>query len=441
VTLRPKRPRPVARRDDWFRPKTLPHFDPPLLSRNEALRVASDPEAVARHPFLPLISFTKTHRRFTAGPDGRAVGRTKVRPLAVCANRDATIFAYYAHLLRDKYEGLLGPLGIDACVVGYRKGSSNIETARGAFAGIAARGRCVALALDIDGFFDSIPHAVLKAGWARVLGLPSGDDLPSDHYALFKALTRYSKVDRDQCLERLRLPHPRDDGLSGLPKPLCAIGEFRRLIRGGSGLPSLVARNRNPWGIPQGTPLSPVAANIAMLDFDAAVAAELARCGGFYRRYSDDILVVCDLEDCDRLEKFVASALEDHAPGLKLKGEKAQRVRFFGGRTRCQPAPLQYLGFTFDGRQVLLRASTLARQLRRLAAAARWAKARHAMARAGKIEGRPTIHRKSLLTRFSHLGADNFHTGYAARSGRAMGTRAIPRQLRNHMAFLAARLR
>lgn len=440
MTLRPKRPRPIARRDDWFRPKNLPHFDPPLLSRKEALRVASDPDAVVRHAFLPLISFSKTHRRFTSGADGQAVGRSKVRPLAVCANRDASIFAYYAHLLRDRYEGLLGPLGIDACVVGYRKGSSNIETARDAFAEITARGRSVALALDIDGFFDNIPHAVLKAGWARVLGR-AGGDLPDDHYALFKALTQYSKVDRDRCLERLGLARPRDDGLSGLPKPLCSIGDFRRLVRGCKGLPSLVERNRRPWGIPQGTPLSPVAANIAMLGFDATVAAEAARVGAFFRRYSDDVLIVCDPGDTDRLERFVGAALAYQAPGLRLKDEKAQRVQFLGARTRCQSAPLQYLGFTFDGRQILLRASTLARQLRRVATAARWAKARHAMARAGKIEGRPTLHRKSLLTRFTHLGADNFHTGYAARSGRVMGTRAIPRQLRNHMAFLAARLR
>lgn len=440
MTLRPKRPRPIARRDDWFRPKNLPHFDRPLLSRDEALRVASDPEAVAQHPFLPLISFSKTHRRFTSGPNGRAIGRTKVRPLAVCANRDASIFAYYAHLLRDSYEGLLGPLGIDSCVVGYRKGSSNIAIARDAFAEIAKRGRCLALALDIDGFFDNIPHAVLKEGWARVLGR-SGGDLPDDHYALFKALTRYSKVDRDRCLERLDLPRPHDDGLSGLPKPLCSIGDFRRLVRGDAGMASLIERNRKPWGIPQGTPLSPVAANVAMLGFDAALAAEAARVGAFFKRYSDDILIVCDPGDADCLERFVGAALADHAPGLRLKDEKAQRVRFFGTRTRCQPAPLQYLGFTFDGRQMLLRASTLARQLRRAAAAVRWAKARHAMARAGKIEGRPTIHRKSLLARFSHLGAGNFHTGYAARSGRLMGTRAIGRQLRNHMAFLAERLR
>lgn len=66
---------------------------------------------------------------------------------------------------------------------------------------------------------------------------------------------------------------------------------------------------------------------------------------------------------------------------------------------------------------------------------------RHGMAHAGIIEGRPTVHRKNLLTRFSHLGEGNFHTGYAARAGQVLGTTAIRRQLRNHMAFIAERLR
>jgi RNA-directed DNA polymerase len=440
MPLRPKKPRRVIRRVGWFQPKNLPHFDAPLLSAVEAMRIAGDPVAVAQNSFLPLISFTKRHRRFTiSGPGRQPVGSVKDRPLAFCGNRDATIFAYYAHILGDGYEALLDPLGIDACVIGYRRGRSNIECARDAFAEIAGRGRCVALALDVEGFFDNLPHSVLKLAWARVLGRLGGD-LPKDHYAVFRALTCYSKVDRDRCLERLGLSA--DGGLEGLPKPLCTIADFRRLIRGNGGvMPSIIHRNSNPWGIPQGTPLSPVAANIAMLDFDVAVAAEVARVGGIYRRYSDDILVICAPGEAEWLEAFISTALITHAPGLKLKEKKAQRVQFFGGRARCAPSPLQYLGFTFDGQRVLLRSSTIARQWRRLAAAARWAKARQGMAHAGLIDGRPTVHRKNLLTRFSHLGEGNFHTGYAAKAGQVMGTSTIKRQLRNHMAFLAKRLR
>jgi hypothetical protein len=439
VTLRPKKQRRIVPRTGWFRPKSLPHFDPPVQSLAEAMRIVSDPDIVARNAFLPLISFVKRHRRFTSSKGRKPVGSVKERPLAFCGNRDATIFSYYAHILREKYEALLGPLGIDPCIIGYRQGRSNIESAREAFAEIAARGHCVALALDIEGFFDNLPHAVLKSAWARVLGR-TGSDLPKDHYAVFRALTCYSRIDRDRCLERLGLPAGR--GLEGLPKPLCTIADFRRLIRGDDGrLPSIIERNSHPWGIPQGTPLSPTAANIAMLEFDVAVASEVTRVGGFYRRYSDDILLVCDPAEAEALESFVGSALATSAAGLRLKDKKAQRVLFPAPRAVSQPSPLQYLGFTFDGRRVLLRSSTLARQWRRLAAAARWAKSRHAEAVAGAIDGRSTVHRKSLLTRYSHLGEGNFHTGYAARAGRVMDTTAIRRQLRNHMTLLADRLR
>lgn len=203
----------------------------------------------------------------------------------------------------------------------------------------------------------------------------------------------------------------------------------------------MITHNKNSWGIPQGTPLSPMAANIAMLEFDLAVAGEVARAGGIYRRYSDDILIVCSPHESARLETFVGSALTMVAPGLRLKDDKAQRVHFFGGRTLCNPSPLQYLGFTFDGQRVLLRSSTIARQWRRLAKATRWAKVQHAKAAAGLIDGRPTVHRKSLLTRYSHLGENNFHTGYAARAVRIMGATAIKRQLRKHMTLLEEWLR
>lgn len=437
MTLRPKTTRRIVRTDDWFRPKRLPHFDPPITDRATAVRLACDPAAVARHAFLPLIAFTKRHRRFTSRGSGAPAGSTKDRPLAFCANRDAVIFAYYAACLRDRYEALLHRLGIDACVVGYRSGMSNIGVAHEAFAEIAARGRCTALALDIESFFNTIPHATLKASWTRVLG--TVDAIPDDHYAVFRALTRYSSVDRDRCLERLGLPQ--DAPLEALPKPLCLIAEFRRQIRGdGTGLPSLIETNTAAYGIPQGTPMSPVAANISMLEFDVAVAAGVARVGGSYRRYSDDILVVCNPEDARRVEAFVAASLATHAPGLRLKDSKAQRVQFHASGARVRPA-LQYLGFTFDGRQVLLRGTTLARQWRRLAAAVRWTKLRHRLAIAKVITGRDVIHRKALFTRFSHLGTDNFHTGYAARAARVMGTRAIRRQLRNHMRFIDERLR
>lgn len=437
MTLRPKTRRPVIRQTDWFRPKRLPHFDVPILDRATAVRIACDATSVSRHPFLPLIAFSKRHRRFTSKGDGDAIGTTKKRPLAYCANRDAVIFSYYAYLLRAPYEALLPSFGIDDCVAGYRSGRSNIEIARDAFEEIASRGRCTTLALDISGFFDSVPHTVLKMAWMRVLGSPP-HPLPADHYAVFRALTRYSKVDRDACLGRLGLLAI--SSLKDLPKPLCSIGDFRRIIRGdGTSMTSLVEVNRTGFGIPQGTPLSPVAANIAMLEFDIAVAAEVKRCGGSYRRYSDDILIICPSDKARRLEDFTSQALDVHATGLRLKAAKAQRVRFIPGR-RAQPS-LQYLGFTFDGMQILLRSATLARQWRRLAAAAHWAKRQHRKAVSGKIEGRATVHRKALLTRFSHLGAGNFHTGYAALSGKIMGTRAIRRQLRKHMRFIEKRLK
>jgi len=58
------------------------------------------------------------------------------------------------------------------------------------------------LALDISGFFDNLGHANLKKQWCSVL---EKDVLPHDHYNLFKAVTRFSRVDKAACLSALTI--------------------------------------------------------------------------------------------------------------------------------------------------------------------------------------------------------------------------------------------
>jgi Reverse transcriptase (RNA-dependent DNA polymerase). len=55
-------------------------------------------------------------------------------------------------------------------------------------------------------------------------------------------------------------------------------------------------------GIPQGTSISAVLANVYMIDFDKKVCALLKNLGGMYRRYSDDFIIVIPKEKVNRLE-------------------------------------------------------------------------------------------------------------------------------------------
>jgi RNA-directed DNA polymerase len=443
--IRSKRSRRIRRKTDWFSSKARVHFDNPL-SRDDAERLVSDAIAIARHPFLPLIAFSKRERRYRRRPgQKKPQASTKTRELAYPSNRDGYIFAFYAEKLGALYEAELAARDLQKVVIGYRKGASNIRLARDAFLEIATRGSCAALALDISGFFDNISHHVLKAVWASLLNVTS---LPEDHYAVFRALTRAAKIDRRELLQHLGIkPNARD---RDLPRPLCPVAQFR-LLRSSAGTGArLVRRHQQPFGIPQGTPLSAMAANIAMLPFDTAVHAAVTARGGSYRRYSDDILVVCALEHVGELERFITDALTTHTQTLQLNTDKREEARFANPGPhlvaippRTVAKPLQYLGFTFDGQRTLLRSGTLARFYRRMAGRVLTVKAKARLARQGKLAGRPVAHKRELLATRSHLGADNFVSRYAKDSARTMGplgANEIRRQLARHSDVLMERL-
>ena len=59
------------------------------------------------------------------------------------------------------------------------------------------------------------------------------------------------------------------------------------------------------FGIPQGSPISAVLANIYMLDFDYEINKYLESIGGIYRRYSDDMVAICPLDKKDEVIKLL----------------------------------------------------------------------------------------------------------------------------------------
>lgn len=428
MPLKSKQTRERVTRPDWFPVTSYMHFDG-QMSRANAEKLVTDKQQVVRHAFLPLITFTKAERRYRRGRSGEPVQTPKRRKLAYPSNRDACIYAYYSHLLTDPYERFLCSNGLDEVVIGYRKVGSNIELAMRAFDGIKAFSHCIALAFDISSFFDRISHVQLKKGWQDVLGC---DRLPDDHHAVFKALTSFSTVDRRACLKRLGFPATaRDKDLRN--PPLCSIKVYRDLIRGDAGG---VSRLVVPWvrgyRVPQGTPISAIAANVSMLDFDLAVNGYVRNLGGFYRRYSDDILVVVPAIHRSRVTAFVKQALHSKAGGLRINDDKTLEVEFMGGSLTSLSKPLQYLGFLFDGEKILIRPSTLSRYWRRVHRTLKWTRRQQAQVLAEKMEGRKVIHRREVHARLTHLGEDSFVSGYAKRAAKILSSKAVRGQLRRH---------
>jgi len=217
-----------------------------------------------------------------------------VRVLGVPTTADRVAQTAVVMLLEEKLEPIFHPDSY-----GYRPGRS----AHDALA--VTRRRCWAkdwvLDLDIRSFFDSVPHDLLLKAVS--------------HHTRERWVLLY--------IERwLKAPMRMADG-------------------------TLVAREQ---GTPQGSPISPLLANVFMTyAFDRWMARENP--GSPFERYADDIVVHCDTKgQAQRLRVEIAKRLR--ALGLELHPEKTKVVfcKDANRRGEAEHTSFDFLGYTFRGR-------------------------------------------------------------------------------------------
>lgn len=432
------------KKENWFLGRSYRHFDRPLKFKH-AKRLVTSSKKVKSHAFRPLISYLKVERRFKGyRKNGSAKIQHKERLICKAAHRDAQIYAFYAYNLEKQYGKIREDLGIDGCVLAYRSGKgSNIDMANNAFEKIKSYESCSVLAIDISGFFDNIDHKNLKKQWCRVIGK---SELPEDHYSVFKALTRFSRVDQASCLKRLGM---KAKDLKGTTKPLCSNQEFQEKICGRSEeFESLIITNSygknkdgvlnwKDYGIPQGTPISAVLSNIFMIDFDISLQRFANDIDGAYWRYSDDILFICPKGEEERVESLVVDELLQQGKNLKINPSKIEVARFTKIdklRFRCEirsnsgswlPGGIQYLGFNFDGFQKTIRHPTIARYQR---------KRKYAVRNSGRTAShfkKNKIRSKKLYYSLTDIGPRSMPS-YAKRASKIMNDKAPIKQLSSH---------
>src|SRR5690606_15591439 len=113
---------------------------------------------------------------------------------------------------------------------------------------------------------------------------------------------------------------------------------------------------KRDYGIPQGTPMSALLSNIYMIPFDEAIL-KLIYGKGLYRRYCDDIIVVCPKSDHITLKDSIYELIQERK--LEIQPQKTQvfHLERTDGYLQCgQEFPnginwskkLTYLGFEFD---------------------------------------------------------------------------------------------
>jgi hypothetical protein len=440
-----------------FKRRTYLHFDLPV-GQESAECLACAPDRVARHSFYPFVGYTNVIKKITRDEHGQVVKKEKPREIKIAAHRDAAIYARYADLLSPLYESEINRRGLGKVVTAFRKlpkGGTNIDSAGEVFDYIDEHRPCVALAFDLEKFFDTLDHELLKQRW---LGLLRVSRLPDDHFAVYRSLTRFCWVNRDETFKKLGIsPH---NAKANKRRRICHPKKFRQQIRESG----LLRPNPTPGkGIPQGSPISALLSNIYMLDFDEMLNTEITRHGGLYRRYCDDIMIVVPPEHQQEAETLVSAAVGSAI--LTFNSGKTDRAAYPEGKGQpsIPPAPgsgfsdrIQYLGFTYSGAQTLIRPGSLGRYYGKMRAGVSLAKQtqrKHNKRELAKGLPETPLRTRKLQILYSYLinrrtripGRDqkaqgNFLT-YAYRASEKLHAPEIKRQVRNHWTKLQQEIR
>ncbi len=391
------------------------HFDLPVVDRELTFDFSREDEP---HRFLPLLGFTDVARRYVRNASGGREVKVKERPIRFAGHEDAAYLQAYAAHLNGFYEQALAKDGTSGSVLAYRQGGgTNIHHAKALFDEIRSRGDCTVFAMDISGFFDCLDHMLLRDEVAGLLGVAR---LEGHHATVWKNVTRYSwveTVDLDTLLGRKRNGQGR----------VCSPADFADHVRGRK--KGLVRTHDQAFGIPQGTPISGLYANIYLRTFDREMMAWCARLGGSYRRYSDDIAVILPLgAKVQHVVAVVEKMLADF--GLAMSVEKTDTADFKDGLL-VSAAPIQYLGFTFDGKQTLIRPSSLDTYRGKMR------RGIHAKMIAAKGKNVPSLEvfKRESLARYTHLGKRRNFLRYAYKAADVMGCPEIRQQVSRHVTW------
>jgi RNA-directed DNA polymerase len=415
----------------WFRKRKYLHFDR-VVDKSTAQSIVMNSKTVAQHAFYPFIQrsiiVNKIYRDKIT--DQLTKKPPKQRKIMYASHIDSHIYGYYSHILSAEYENLLEAHKISPSVLAFRKlNKNNINFALEAFQKIRLLKNCTVLALDISGFFDNLDHNILKQFWCKVLNT---NQLPSDHFNIFKSLTKFAKVDEKEVYKRLSIPlkmsRPKSKHVKRDIDRLCQPKTFRDFIR------PLIEVNKNHYGIPQGSSISPILSNIYMLDFDKFAHDLVSNEGGYYFRYCDDILIIVPKPSNIDWE-YIYTKIKEEIQKFKLviNSEKEEIRQFtINGNLITSEKPLQYLGFEFNNSNIYIRSSSMGKFSRKMRKGVRLAKL--TMIKHNKLrikQNKPTrmLYRKKLYKKYSYIGNRNF-ISYGLRAAKIMESDTIRKQLK-----------
>jgi len=352
-------------------------------------RLITSSDAVAKHSFLPFLREDQRVRKYRNKPHTTADGSVrrhdqqhptiKNRPIMYASHLDALVYSLYNSALSGHYEQHVAKRRLENTVIAYRPvpipgsshNKSNIDFAKELYEKIKNSHEDVGiLFLDVSGFFDNLQHRRLYEKWCLILGK---DRLPADHEAVFNNISQFRYVFTKDAYKALGL---NNEALKSLRQNrrgvLCSPRDFNGKIK----KQKLIHKNKSGKGIPQGSPISGLLANVYMIDFDTKVKELIEGLGGVYMRYSDDIAILVQPSKLIGVYEAVQSLILEE--GLTISTKKTdgfiyqrQTGKFINvirkldlkNRLNLKRYP-QYLGFVFAEDSIHIRGNTLARRFR-----------------------------------------------------------------------------
>lgn len=329
-----------------------------------------DEKNISKRWFWPLIHFQKEEKRFWKD--------AKIRDIFYSSYFDWYIYSFYSFLLSKEYEKLILTQNLTNNILAYRSidWKNNIDFAKDAFEKIISLKNSIVFTFDISKFFDSLDWNILKDQIKKVLNI---NILPKSWDNIFNSITNYSYIDYKNIIEYKLIKNKVID--KDLFKK--AKKNYKKENKG-----FLVSKNKNNFWISQWTAISWTLANIYMNDFDIYINNFSKKRWWYFFRYSDDILLILPLKNFNEISinEFINIVTKEIIREIKEINLEIQPIKtdiftFYNSKINSSYSfkedkndfiidknvkYLQYLGFSFNWENILIRNKSLTKYYRRM---------------------------------------------------------------------------
>ncbi|WP_458259948.1 GNAT family N-acetyltransferase, partial [Staphylococcus pseudintermedius] len=202
---------------------------------------------------------------------------------------------------------------------------------------------------DFTNYFDKINHSLLKENIKRVLNV---NMLTNDWFNIYKSITKFGYYEKN-FLEK-NIDSEKNLRSQNKRSYFNNLKEFRTFQKNNK-----TKFNKNDFGIPQGTAISAVFANIYALNFDLQMNQLAFSHSGMYRRYSDDFILIIpissNINNYTEIEVIIKNIAEECK--INIKDEKTNTFLYSQHNlinlNNKSKQNMDYLGFNFDGKNVM----------------------------------------------------------------------------------------